>query len=84
MACFACAGFSLSSYASTNLISSGNPSEVTLLLSSGEGESDAEGEPEAEEVEDLNVDLFTAVNVAEASTAKDMVAPRVKHEIEAT
>lgn len=60
------------------------PSKATLPLSSGEGESDAEGEPEAEEVEDLDADLFAAVDAAEASTAKGVVAPRVKHEIEAT
>ena len=60
------------------------PSKATLPLSSGEGESDAEGEPEAEEVEDLDADLFAAVDAAEASTAKGVVVPRVKHEIEAT
>ena len=61
------------------------PSKATLPLSSGEGESDAEGEPEAEEVEDLDADLFAAVDAAEASSgAKGVMAPRVKHEVEAT
>lgn len=63
------------------------PSKPPLPLSSGEGESDAEGDPEPEEVDDPDADLLAAVDAAEASSGKGVIAPwvkPVKREIEAT
>jgi len=60
------------------------PSKPPLPLSSGEGESDAEGDPEGEEVDDPDADLLAAVDAAEASSGKGTITPWVKHEIEAT
>jgi hypothetical protein len=60
------------------------PSKLPPPLSSGEGESDAEGDPEAEEVDDPEADLLAAVDAAEASSGKATMAPWVKREIEAT
>jgi len=59
------------------------PSKLPPPISSGEGESDAEGDPEAEEADDPEADLFAAVDAAEASSGKGAIAPRVKREIEA-
>jgi hypothetical protein len=63
------------------------PSKPPLPPSSGEGESDAEGDPEPEEVDDPDADLLAAVDAAEASSGKGVIAPwvkPVKREIEAT
>jgi hypothetical protein len=60
------------------------PPKPPIPPSSGEGESDAEGDPEAEEVDDPDADLLAAVDAAEASSGKGTIAPWVKREIEAT
>jgi hypothetical protein len=60
------------------------PSKPPPPLSSGDGESDAEGDPEAEEVDDPEDDLLAAVDAAEASSGKATMTPWVKREIEAT
>jgi len=59
------------------------PSKLPPPISSGEGESDAEGDPEAEEADDPEADLLAAVDAAEASSGKGAIAPWVKREIEA-
>lgn len=59
------------------------PPKPPIPPSSGEGESDAEGDPEAEEVDDPDADLLAAVDAAEASSGKGTIAPWVKREIEA-